>query len=120
MVHAGLDSLGLLWFENQPRGPRKGIRAVDAVTNESRLALARGARLSTDKQTGEPLLLFPEGVVHLSSTALSILQHCDGRATLGVILETLAAEFDADPDVLRADVLECLSQLRGRKLVVVT
>ena len=93
---------------------------MDAITNESRPALARGTRLATDKQTGEPLLLFPEGVVHLSSTAHGILQHCDGQATLGAILETLATEFDAEPDVLRADVLECLSQLRGRKLVVVT
>jgi coenzyme PQQ biosynthesis protein PqqD len=93
---------------------------VDAITNESRPALARGARLSTDKHTGEPLLLFPEGVVHLSSTAQSILQHCDGRTTMGAILATLAAEFEAHPDVLREDVLECLSQLQARKLVVLT
>jgi len=94
------------------------ITAVDAISNESRPALARGTRLSTDQQTGEPLLLFPEGVVHLSDTAHGILEHCDGQATLGTILERLAAQFDAEPDVLRADVLECLSQLHGRKLVV--
>jgi coenzyme PQQ biosynthesis protein PqqD len=91
---------------------------VDVITEDSRPALARGTRLSTDKQTGEPLLLFPEGVVHLSATAQAILSQCDGQATIGKIVSALAGEFDADPRILRDDVLECLSQLHKRKLVV--
>jgi len=91
---------------------------VDLITDDSRPALARGTRLSTDKQTGEPLLLFPEGVVHLSATAQAILSQCDGRATIGAIVSALATEFEADPCILRDDVLECLAQLHRRKLVV--
>jgi pyrroloquinoline quinone biosynthesis protein D len=91
---------------------------VHDITDHSRPALARGTRLSTDKRTGEPLLLFPEGVVHLSATAQAILSQCNGQATIGAIVLALAAEFDADPAVLREDILECLSQLHQRKLVV--
>lgn len=91
---------------------------MQVITDDCRPALARGARLSTDKQTGEPLLLFPEGVVHLSATAQAILTQCDGEATTGAIISVLAGEFDADPGMLREDVLECLSQLHARKLIV--
>jgi coenzyme PQQ biosynthesis protein PqqD len=93
---------------------------MECITDQSRPALARGARLSNDKQTGEPMLLFPEGVVHLSTTAHAILQQCDGQATVSSILSALTGEFDADPAVLREDILECLSHLQGRKLVVIT
>lgn len=93
---------------------------MEGITDQSRPALARGARLSTDKQTGEPILLFPEGVVQLSTTAHAILQQCDGRATIGAIVAALAGEFEADPAVLRDDVLECLTYLQGRKLVAIT
>jgi coenzyme PQQ biosynthesis protein PqqD len=93
---------------------------VEVITDDTYPALARGTRLSTDKQTGEPLLLFPEGVVHLSATANAILQQCDGQAAVGGIIAALACDFDADPGVIRGDVLECLSQLHRRKLVILT
>jgi coenzyme PQQ biosynthesis protein PqqD len=93
---------------------------MEGITDHSRPVLARGTRLSTDKQTGEPLLLFPEGVVHLSSTAHAILQNCNGQATIGTIVDALAGEFEADPAALRDDVVECLMQLQGRKLVLIT
>lgn len=93
---------------------------MDGITDHSRPALARGTRLSTDKQTGDPILLFPEGVVQLSTTAHAILLQCNGQATVGTIVDTLAGEFEADPAMLRDDVLECLTHLQGRKLVVIT
>jgi len=93
---------------------------MEGITDQSRPALARGTRISIDKQTGEPILLFPEGVVQLSTTAHAILQRCNGQATVGAIVVTLAGEFEADPAVLRDDVLECLTHLQGRKLVLIT
>jgi pyrroloquinoline quinone biosynthesis protein D len=75
-------------------------------------------RLSTDKQTGDALLLFPEGVVHLSPTAQAILSRCDGQATTRAIIAALADEFEAEPGELKGDVIECLAQLHSRKLIV--
>jgi coenzyme PQQ biosynthesis protein PqqD len=81
-------------------------------------ALARGVRLQSDAKTGEPLVLFPEGAIHLSETANSILRHCNGLATVANIITALAEEYEATPEALRKDVLDCLLDLYQRKLVV--
>ncbi len=71
-----------------------------------------------DKATRQPVLLFPEGAVHLSETAYAILKQCDGHASLGAILTALSREFEADEATLRQDVIECLTEFRQRKLIV--
>jgi coenzyme PQQ biosynthesis protein PqqD len=81
-------------------------------------SLARGVRLQTDGTTGEPVLLFPEGVLFLSPTAKEILSRCDGQTSVASILSSLAEEYDAEGDTLRRDLLECLADLHQRKLVV--
>ena len=66
-------------------------------------ALARGVRLQTDSKTGNSVLLFPEGVLELNETAQDIVSRCDGR-TVGEIIQTLAEEYDVDPQMLGVDV----------------
>ena len=56
-------------------------------------ALARGVRLHTDAATGEPVLLFPEGVLFLNATAHEVVRRCDGSATVGGIVSALAEEY---------------------------
>ena len=84
------------------------------------LLLARGVRLQTDPTNGEPILLFPEGVMYLSATADDIVRRCDGRATARDIIIALAQEYDTDPATLRQDVIECLVELQQRKLLVLS
>jgi len=81
-------------------------------------ALSRGVRLQTDRKTGDPVLLFPEGLLYLSETAHEILNRCDGRKTISSIISELAEEYEADSESLRQDVLDCLEDLYQRKLVV--
>ncbi len=90
---------------------------MNAVTNESRPALARGVRLRTDPLNGEPVLLYPEGFLPLDSTSHDILIRCDGERTVAAIVEDLSAEYEADPDELRADVVEYIVQLRNEMLL---
>jgi coenzyme PQQ biosynthesis protein PqqD len=85
---------------------------------QSRPGLARGVRLQNDPATGELVLLFPEGVLHLSETAREIVTRCDGRETVSGVIASLATEYSAEPETLRADVLECLLELQRRKLIV--
>jgi coenzyme PQQ biosynthesis protein PqqD len=85
---------------------------------QSRPKLARGVRLRVDTKTGEPMLLFPEGVLFLSATANDILSRCSGKETVSDILVSLGKEYDADRETLRQDVLDCLGDLYQRKLVV--
>jgi pyrroloquinoline quinone biosynthesis protein D len=90
---------------------------MNAMTDESRPVLARGVRLRSDPLTGEPLLLFPEGILPLDETTRDILLRCNGDLTLAGIVLALSEEYEAEPDVLRADVVECLDHLRQEMLV---
>jgi pyrroloquinoline quinone biosynthesis protein D len=89
------------------------------VDQQSRPALARGVRLRNDPITGEPLLLYPEGVLPLDDATHDIITRCSGEATVESIILSLADEYDADPGTLRRDVCECLDQLRERMLVAI-
>jgi pyrroloquinoline quinone biosynthesis protein D len=85
---------------------------------QSRPKLAPGVRLQLDGASGEPVLLFPEGVLELNATAHEIARRCTGACTIDDMVRDLAAEYDADEATLRSDALECLANLRARNLVV--
>jgi pyrroloquinoline quinone biosynthesis protein D len=90
---------------------------MNAMTDESRPVLARGVRLRSDPLTGEPLLLFPEGFLPLDETTHDILIRCNGNVTLAGIVLALSEVYEAEPEVLRGDVVECLDHLRQEMLV---
>jgi pyrroloquinoline quinone biosynthesis protein D len=87
---------------------------------QSRPILARGVRLTLDPITGGPVLLFPEGVLPLDETTHDIIGRCSGGATLEAIILSLSGEYEAEPDVLRNDVCECLEQLREEMLITIS
>jgi coenzyme PQQ biosynthesis protein PqqD len=91
---------------------------VITIDEQSRPSLARGVRRQNDAKTGEPVLLFPEGVLFLSETAHDIVSRCDGESTVASIISSLADEYEADSATLRQDVLECLVQLQERQALV--
>ena len=80
--------------------------------------LASHARLRLDPVTSEPVLLFPEGLLVLNSTAHEIVQRCQGGLSIAELIGQLAEEFEVEEEVLQADVLENLEQLRRQNLVV--
>jgi pyrroloquinoline quinone biosynthesis protein E len=79
--------------------------------------LTRGARLQSDPLTGEPVLLFPEGVLRLNKTAAEILALCDGRTSLQASAEILANRFGARHAAVLEDVTAFVHGLRGRGLL---
>ena len=89
------------------------------ISGSSQPKLARGVRLQTDPKTGNSVLLFPEGVLELNETAQDILTRCDGR-TVSDIVKALADEYNADNEMLAADVRETLANLQQRKLIELT
>ena len=80
--------------------------------------MAPGVRLHTDKATGEPVLLFPEGLIELNAAAHAILTRCNGQLTIAAIISSLSSEYAIGDGDLRDDVLGCLNQLHTRKLIV--
>jgi pyrroloquinoline quinone biosynthesis protein D len=84
---------------------------------DSKPRLAPHVRRQADRVTGGVMLLHPEGAVELSETADAIVQFCDGARTTEEIVSGLAAEFEVEPDVLRADVIACIDGLIERGLL---
>jgi pyrroloquinoline quinone biosynthesis protein D len=90
---------------------------MSPLDEQCRPALARGVRLRNDPITGTPILLFPEGILPLDDATHDILKRCSGQLALESIILSLAEEYEVDHETLRADVCECLTQLRQRMLV---
>jgi len=91
-----------------------------AMDQQSRPALARGVRLRNDPITGEPVLLFPEGVLPLDATTHDIISRCSGELTVESIILSLADEYEVDHATVRHDVCECLEELRQRMLIAIS
>jgi coenzyme PQQ biosynthesis protein PqqD len=88
-----------------------------AIDQQDCPALARGVRVRNDPITGQPVLLFPEGVLPLDEATHDILSRCSGESSVESIILALADEYEIDAGTLRQDVCECLEQLRQRMLV---
>jgi pyrroloquinoline quinone biosynthesis protein D len=74
---------------------------VDAM---SRPAVARGFRLQWEAAQNAHVLLYPEGMIRLNTSAGEILKRCDGGTTIADItvdLERAFATSDLTADVIR-------------------
>jgi pyrroloquinoline quinone biosynthesis protein D len=83
----------------------------------SRPALASRVMLRSDPATGEPVLLYPEGVLVLNGTAHEIVMRCDGQTTVQALVDSLSLLYKADPEKLQGDALACLQSLSQRQLL---
>jgi pyrroloquinoline quinone biosynthesis protein D len=79
--------------------------------------LASHVRLKIDPITGDPILLFPEGMLMLNSTAHEVVRRCDGRTSIEQMAEQLAEEFDAAKETLLPDLLQTIEELSQRNLL---
>ena len=61
-------------------------------------------KLKFDKKRQRWTILAPERLFLPDEIALEILQRCDGVATIKVIVDELAAKFDAPNEVIMEDV----------------
>jgi len=86
-------------------------------SSEMRLRLSARARLQTDKVTGKPIVLYPEGVLMLNPTGHAIVSLCTGDNTFQEIVEQLAARYKISPAEISPQVAEYLNRLRERNLL---
>src|SRR5579871_332127 len=84
---------------------------------EARPRLAARARVQTDKVSGKPALLYPEGALLLNPTGAAIVELCDGVHTFAEIVAALAERYAAPPEQLARDVAAYLDRLRERNLL---
>ncbi len=88
------------------------------VSGESRPRMPRGVRLAHNEAQGGWLLLAPERVLKADAIAAEVLRRCDGIATVGEIVDGLAARFSGSPrERIEADVTNLLSALSEKRLL---
>jgi pyrroloquinoline quinone biosynthesis protein D len=79
--------------------------------------VAAKARLQKDKVSGEPILLYPEGLLQLNATGAEILRLCDGQHTFREIVVELARYHNTTPEALLEDVDEYINNLHQYALL---
>ena len=85
--------------------------------SDMRPKLSSRARLQTDKVTGKPIVLYPEGVLMLNPTGHAIVSQCTGEATFQEIITTLAARYKISAEEIAPQVADYLNRLRERNLL---
>ena len=80
----------------------------------------RADRILTHRGQQELVLLDPESGMYftLDEVGARVWELADGRATVAVIADALAAEFDAPLETIIADLLELLGELEESGLVI--
>jgi pyrroloquinoline quinone biosynthesis protein D len=86
------------------------------VSPDDRPCLNAKARLRDDPVRGTVVLLYPEGVLLLNSSAGAVLALCDGRKVTAIVNE-LAGRYLAQADSVAADVADLLERLYERGLI---
>lgn len=76
------------------------------INPDSQLSFSPLHRLQWEEAQQKHVILYPEGMVELSSSATEILKLCDGAHTLELIVSDLENKFDTTG--LRKDVLDFL------------
>jgi pyrroloquinoline quinone biosynthesis protein D len=76
------------------------------VTQSDRPGIRAGFRLQWEPAQNAYVLLYPEGMVKLNTTAAEILRRCDGLRTIDDIVAELEAVFQRDG--LDGDVMKFL------------
>src|SRR5260370_34593830 len=102
----------LLQWEDSTRMSQAFIQRLQTA----RPRLAAKARIQIDKVSGEPVLLYPEGVVLLNATAVAIISLCDGTRSFSEILSRLAEDYNVPTSELEADVSDYFFKLHQQSL----
>jgi pyrroloquinoline quinone biosynthesis protein D len=87
------------------------------ITEESVPRLPHGVRLADSPAQGGTVLLAPERVFKADAIAVAILQRCDGNATVGQIVDALAATYNAPRERIATDVKGLLGALADKQLL---
>jgi len=84
---------------------------------DMRPKLSSRARLQTDKVTGKPVLLYPEGVLMLNPTGHAIVMLCTGETTFQEMVTKLASRYKISAEEISPQIANYLNRLRERNLL---
>jgi pyrroloquinoline quinone biosynthesis protein D len=87
---------------------------VDAMTVPKFMP---GVRLQYSEARRQWIVQAPERVLMPDETAVAVLKRCDGTTSVAAIGEVLAREYEAPPEVVKADVIEMLQDLADKGVI---
>ncbi|CDX51510.1 Coenzyme PQQ synthesis protein D [Mesorhizobium plurifarium] len=93
------------------------LRERAIVSPRSVPSLPRHVRIQYDPVRQAFAVLSPEKVFWPNEISLDILRRCDGRSSVERIIADLAADYDADPQDVAADVVAFLQEWSDKLLV---
>src|SRR5947209_20580219 len=88
-----------------------------AIPAAARPKISARARLQTDKLTGKPVLLYPEGALILNPTGHAIVSLCNGEASCGQIVDQLVAQYKVSAQEISPQASDYLNRLRAQNLL---
>lgn len=89
----------------------------ESIPSTARPKLSARARLQTDKVTGQPVLLYPEGALMLNPTAHAIVLLCTGQESIAEIALILAARYESSAPEISNQIIGFLNRLRAKNLL---
>ena len=89
----------------------------NSINSASRPAVDRRFRLQWESAQNAHVLLYPEGMIKLNTSAGEILKRCDGQATIAEITANLEQSFSATG--LSNDVIGFITMAVEKKWVAV-
>jgi pyrroloquinoline quinone biosynthesis protein D len=84
---------------------------------DSRPVLQRHMKLKYDRVRDRWVVLAPERIIVPNDEGVSVLKLCDGQRTVTDIAHVLAADYDATPEIIAADIVPILQELCDRGVV---
>jgi len=93
------------------------MMAPQTIPADARPKISARARVQTDKVTGKPVLLYPEGLLKLNHTGHAIVLLCNGEATLADIVVHLAERYQVPAPEICSQVTDYLNRLRALNLL---
>ena len=93
------------------------LRERAIVSLRSAPSLPKHVRIQYDPVRQAFAVLSPEKVFWPNEISLDILRRCDGQSTVDSIIVGLAADYDADPQDVAADVVAFLQEWSDKLLV---
>ncbi|MER9952235.1 pyrroloquinoline quinone biosynthesis peptide chaperone PqqD [Mesorhizobium sp. M0047] len=93
------------------------LRERAIVSLRSVPSLPKHVRIQYDPVRQAFTVLSPEKVFWPNEISLDILRRCDGRSTVGHIIAGLAADYEAEQEVVAADVIAFLQEWSDKLLV---
>ena len=88
---------------------------MNELSAQSRPSIGRGFRLQWEAAQNAFVLLYPEGMIKLNSSAGEILRRCDGVATIEEITASLEQAFSAS--ALKDDVIAFVAMAQEKRWV---